>query len=133
LQPESAVGGEAEVAGRSAGFGGAVDVQAILDFVDSGHNVLLGLNSDASETMRNLAAEFGLDVDDRGTKVFDHLHYATLTDGSAPDHTLIAAADLVDSPVMTGGPYKVGAETRKATRALQAASQQLITPPPGPH
>ncbi|KAG2491121.1 hypothetical protein HYH03_010565 [Edaphochlamys debaryana] len=90
---------------KAEGFGGSIDQQTILDFVDSGHNVLLGVNSDVSEAMRNLAAEFGVDLDDRGTKVYDHFHYAVKEDGKQ-DHTLIAATDLVDSPVMVGGPYK---------------------------
>ncbi|EFJ53013.1 hypothetical protein VOLCADRAFT_72245 [Volvox carteri f. nagariensis] len=89
---------------KSEGFGGSVDQQTILDFVDSGHNVLLAVNTDVSEALRNLAAEFGVDVDDRGSKVFDHFNHATL-DGQE-DHTLIAAGDLVDAPVMVGGPYK---------------------------
>lgn len=55
--------------------------------------------------MRNLAAEFGVDVDDRGSKVFDHFHHATL-DGQA-DHSLIAGTDVVDASVLVGGPYKV--------------------------
>ncbi|PNW72980.1 hypothetical protein CHLRE_14g614100v5 [Chlamydomonas reinhardtii] len=89
---------------KAEGFGGSIDQQTILDFVDSGHNVLLGVNSDVSETMRSLAAEFGVDLDDRGTKVYDHFQSATL-DGKE-DPTLIAASDLVDAPVIVGGPYK---------------------------
>ncbi|GIL45161.1 hypothetical protein Vafri_2479 [Volvox africanus] len=86
------------------GFGGKIDRQVILEFVDSGHNVLMALNSDASESMRNLAAEFGIDVDDRGSKVYDHFSHATLN--GKEDHTLIAGGNVVDAPVMVGGPYK---------------------------
>ena len=88
-----------------AGFGGSLDAQTILDFVDSGHNVLLAASSDVSEAMRNLAAEFGVDLDDKGTKVFDHFGHGSVN--GAEDHTLVASSDLVDSPVMTGGPYTV--------------------------
>jgi hypothetical protein len=89
----------------SAGFGGTLDAQTILDFVDSGHNVLLAASSDVSEAMRGLAAEFGVDLDDKGTKVFDHFSHGSIH--GAEDHTLVASSDLVDSPVMTGGPYTV--------------------------
>lgn len=84
--------------------------------MDSGHNVLLGVNSDVSETMRSLAAEFGVDLDDRGTKVYDHFQSATL-DGKE-DPTLIAASDLVDAPVIVGGPYKVGREGQREERGI---------------
>ncbi|PNH04740.1 Dolichyl-diphosphooligosaccharide--protein glycosyltransferase subunit [Tetrabaena socialis] len=90
---------------KAEGFGGSIDQQTILDFVDSGHNVLLAVNSEVSEAMRNLAAEFGVDLDDRGTKLFDHFSYATTADGKH-DHNLVASYDLADAPVIVGGPYK---------------------------
>jgi hypothetical protein len=66
--------------------------------------------------MRNLAAEFGVDVDDRGSKVFDHFNYAIVDDKE--DHTLIAASDLVDAHIMVGGPYKVGRRAARQTKPV---------------
>ena len=66
---------------------------------------MLAVSSSVSEAMRSLAAEFGVDLDDRGAKVFDHFKFAAM-DGQE-DHTLVAAGDMVDAPVMVGGPYNV--------------------------
>ncbi|KXZ51811.1 hypothetical protein GPECTOR_11g252 [Gonium pectorale] len=104
------------------GFGGSIDQQTILDFVDSGHNVLMGVSSEASEAIRNLAAEFGVDLDDKGTKVFDHFNYAAKADGTV-DHTLLATRDLVDAPVITGGPYKKPILFRGAAATVPADSE----------
>lgn len=90
---------------RNAGFGGSLDVPAILEFIDSGRNVLLAANSQVSDTMRTLAAEVGIDVDEKGTKVFDHFSFSSL--GGKADHTLIAASSFVDAPAILGKGVKV--------------------------
>lgn len=109
-----------------AGFGGTLDQQTILDFVDSGHNVLLAASSEVSEAMRSLAAEFGVDLDDKGTKLFDHFSRGA-AGGGLPDDTLVASSELADAPTITGGPYKVreggwawGGVSRRATHTAGA-------------
>ena len=62
---------------------------AILEFVDSGHNLLLAVNSEVSDTMRLLAAEVGVDLDEKGTSVFDHFGAQ-----QAGDPTLIATTEV---------------------------------------
>ncbi len=74
--------------------------------MDSGRNLLMTVNTNVSEALRTLAGEFGVDLDDRGTKVYDHFNAVPNAQG-AVDHTLIKASDMVDSPVITGGPHKV--------------------------
>jgi hypothetical protein len=44
------------------GFGGDVNKLSIVDFVDAGGNVLIALSPDASDTMRGIAAECGVEV-----------------------------------------------------------------------
>lgn len=88
---------------KAEGFGGSIDLQSILQFVDSGHNVLLAVNSDVSETLRNFALECGVELDEKGTKVFDHFNYAVLGE---PDHSLIAATNIINSTIITGKEIK---------------------------
>lgn len=88
------------------GFGGSLDLNAIVEFIDSGRNVLLAANSVVSDTMRALAAEVGVEIDEKGTKVFDHFYHAKRID-QAPDHNLIAATDVVSSKAILPNGVKV--------------------------
>lgn len=47
-----------------AGFGGSVDMAAILDFVDAGHDLILAADSSASDLVRGIATECGVDFDE---------------------------------------------------------------------
>lgn len=112
------------LAPKAESFGGSLDAQTILDFVDSGHSVLLAASSDVSEAMRGLAAEFGVDLDDKGTKVFDHFRHGSVN--GVEDHTLVSSSDLVGLPVMTGGPYTAPVLFRGVAAAVPADSE-LVT------
>lgn len=46
------------------GFGGSIDAAAILDFVDSGHDLIVAANSNASDLIREIATECGVDFDE---------------------------------------------------------------------
>ena len=48
------------------GFGGSVDLAGILDFVDSGHDLILAADSNASDLIREIATECGVDFDEVG-------------------------------------------------------------------
>ncbi|KAL6954548.1 Dolichyl-diphosphooligosaccharide--protein glycosyltransferase 48 kDa subunit [Sarracenia purpurea var. burkii] len=82
-------------------FGGSLDLADILDFVDSGHDLILTADVNASDLIRNIAAECGVDFDeDSSAMVMDHISYA-LSDTEG-DHTLIAADDFIQSDVILG-------------------------------
>ncbi|KAL8231703.1 hypothetical protein R6Q57_001481 [Mikania cordata] len=82
-------------------FGGSLDVAAILDFVDSGRDLIVAADASASDLIRNIAAECGVDFDeDSSAVVIDHGSYAV--SGTEGDHTLIAADDLIQSDVLLG-------------------------------
>lgn len=49
---------------RGAGFGGSIDAAAILDFVDSGHDLIVAADSNASDLIREIATECGVDFDE---------------------------------------------------------------------
>lgn len=82
-------------------FGGSIDAAAILDFVDSGHDLIVAADSNASDLIREIATECGVDFDeDAGALVVDHAGYAvSSTEG---DHTLIASDDFIKSDVILG-------------------------------
>jgi hypothetical protein len=50
-------------------FGGTVDVSVILEFVDSGRNLLLAASPSASEAMREIALECGIKMDETNAYV----------------------------------------------------------------
>ncbi|KAL9394056.1 hypothetical protein Peur_013341 [Populus x canadensis] len=82
-------------------FGGALDLAAVLDFVDSGHDLIIAADSSSSDLIKSLATECGVDFDeDPSALVIDHKSYAIAeTEG---DHTLIAADDYIESDVLLG-------------------------------
>lgn len=82
-------------------FGGALSVEAIVEFIDGGGNVLVAGSRDAADLIRELVTEVGVEMDEEGAAVIDHLHYDSNDDGQ---HTLVAApsSGLIDSEVMTG-------------------------------
>ncbi|KAK8946309.1 Dolichyl-diphosphooligosaccharide--protein glycosyltransferase 48 kDa subunit [Platanthera guangdongensis] len=82
-------------------FGGSLDQAAVLDFVDAGHDLILAADSSASDLIRGIASDFGVDFDeDAEAVVIDHVSYAVSeTDG---EHTVIAADDFIQSDVILG-------------------------------
>ncbi|KAI9096573.1 Dolichyl-diphosphooligosaccharide--protein glycosyltransferase subunit WBP1 [Phlyctochytrium arcticum] len=56
------------------GFGGDLGIGGLLDFVNTGGNILLAASSDISEPLRDFAYEFSVDFDPAGSAVQDHFH-----------------------------------------------------------
>ncbi|GLT39087.1 hypothetical protein SLA2020_132950 [Shorea laevis] len=85
----------------SESFGGSLDLEAVLDFVDSGHDLIVAADASASDLIRNIAAECGVDFDeDPAAMVIDHKSYAISHTDS--DHTLIASDDFIQSDAILG-------------------------------
>lgn len=82
-------------------FGGSVDLAGILDFVDSAHDLIIAADSAASDLIRDIATECGVDFDeDPSAMVIDHTSYSVSnTEG---DHTVIASDDFIQSDVILG-------------------------------
>lgn len=86
-------------------FGGSINTQALTEFIDDGGNILAAVNSRAGDAMKELAAECGMEVDDEGSAVIDHLSFDEKLD-SAKDHTTVVAdpaRQLADIAPMLGG------------------------------
>ncbi|ONM20681.1 Dolichyl-diphosphooligosaccharide--protein glycosyltransferase 48 kDa subunit [Zea mays] len=83
-----------------AGFGGSVDQNAVLEFIDAGLDMILAADSSASDLIRGIATECGVDFDEAKAMVIDHINYAAMdVEG---DHTLIVGDDLIQSDVILG-------------------------------
>uniref|UniRef100_A0A2N9EFX2 Dolichyl-diphosphooligosaccharide--protein glycosyltransferase 48 kDa subunit n=1 Tax=Fagus sylvatica TaxID=28930 RepID=A0A2N9EFX2_FAGSY len=82
-------------------LGGSLDLDAVVDYVDSGHDLILAASASASDLIRNIATECGVDFDDDPlAMVIDHNdHVVSETQG---DHTLIASDDFIQSDVILG-------------------------------
>jgi oligosaccharyltransferase complex subunit beta len=64
-------------------FGGSLGVESILQFVDDGHNLVLVADEGASDPIRELASELGVEFDDEAGLVRDHVSH------HAGDHTVL--------------------------------------------
>ncbi|KAL5715155.1 Dolichyl-diphosphooligosaccharide--protein glycosyltransferase 48 kDa subunit [Ranunculus cassubicifolius] len=82
-------------------FGGSLDLGSVLEFVDSGHDLIIAADKSASDLIRDIATECGVDFDeDSSAVVIDHSSYAVSdVDG---EHTLIASDDFIHSNVILG-------------------------------
>ncbi|XP_051135012.1 dolichyl-diphosphooligosaccharide--protein glycosyltransferase 48 kDa subunit-like [Andrographis paniculata] len=82
-------------------FGGSINAASLLEFVDSGRDLILAADSSASELIRDIAVECGVDFDeDPAAMVIDHTSYAVSE--MEGDHTLVAADDFIQSEVILG-------------------------------
>ncbi|XP_071531387.1 dolichyl-diphosphooligosaccharide--protein glycosyltransferase 48 kDa subunit [Panulirus ornatus] len=107
-------------------FGGALSVETIVEFIDGGGNVLVAGSRDAADLIRELVTEVGVEMDEEGAAVIDHLHYDANDDGQ---HTLVAApsAGLIDSEVMVGSRDAVPLLYR-GTGLITDADNPLVLP-----
>ncbi|XP_057465223.1 dolichyl-diphosphooligosaccharide--protein glycosyltransferase 48 kDa subunit-like [Actinidia eriantha] len=82
-------------------LGSSVDLAAIVDFVDSGRDLIIAADSSASDIIREIAAECGVDFEgDQAAMIIDHTGYAV--SDTVGDHTLIASDDFIQSDVILG-------------------------------
>lgn len=83
-------------------FGGAIDVNTITDFIDNGEgNVLVAASNEVGDILRDLGMEVGLELDERGTSVIDHLNYDIRDIG---DHTrlVVDPSNVIESDLIVG-------------------------------
>jgi oligosaccharyltransferase complex subunit beta len=72
-------------------FGGKMDAQEVLDFIDAGHPVLISGDSEVSDVVRDIATGCGIDFAEDGAVVVDHFHYDVAHDDGT--HTTIVASE----------------------------------------
>eukprot|EP01112_Ceratiomyxa_fruticulosa_P023268 TRINITY_DN8821_c0_g2_i1.p1 TRINITY_DN8821_c0_g2~~TRINITY_DN8821_c0_g2_i1.p1 ORF type:complete len:427 (+),score=100.49 TRINITY_DN8821_c0_g2_i1:198-1478(+) len=77
-----------------------IDSDEYLDFIDNGGNVLVAASSSVSDSIRDLTAECGIQLDESNTAIVDHQNYDVQDyDGK---HTLIIAEEHEDGKVILG-------------------------------
>lgn len=82
-------------------LGGNLDVEAVLEFVDAGHDLILAVDETASDLLRDIATECGVGLDETpGARVVDHQRHAVSEMDS--DHTLVLGAALANASVILG-------------------------------
>lgn len=105
---------------------GSLKLKDVLDFVDSGHDLIVAANANASDFVRNVASECGVDFeDDASAMVVDHTSYAVSE--IEGDHTLIASDNFIKSDVILGG-EKIEAPVlfRGIAHSVNAASALVV-------
>jgi len=70
-------------------FGGDLSASKIASFVDNGGNVLFGLDSRVTDTVRATVSEFGVETDSEETAVIDHFNFSPDFDVEN-DHTVLS-------------------------------------------
>jgi len=82
---------------KAEDLGGALDSKQVLEFIDEGGNVLLAVDEHVSASLRDIAAQSGIDLALPKEKVLDHFN---LRDTS--DHTVIVTDDVATAAGIFG-------------------------------
>jgi len=82
-------------------FGGTLNSETIIEFIDDGGNVMMAGSSNTGEILKDIASECGFEADEEGTFVIDHLNFDARDAGQ---HTMIVSdpANLVKSEKIVG-------------------------------
>lgn len=79
-------------------WGGSIDSEAILDFVEAGHDLIMAVDSTITDDLRGLVSDLGLDIEPRHSSVIDHVAHVV---GEGPaDHSLTFSSAIVPSKPM---------------------------------
>lgn len=84
-------------------FGNGIAANDFLDFIDEGGNVVMTASTDVGDAIKEIAAEVGIEIDDEGTSVIDHMNYDT---SDAGYHNLLVADDFISTSVIVGASPK---------------------------
>ncbi|CAG0894334.1 unnamed protein product [Cyprideis torosa] len=108
-------------------FGGSLSVDIITKFVDGGGNVLMAGNSATSDLIREIATEVGVEMDEEGAAVIDHLHYDTADKGQ---HTLIVGdpSNLIQNAEKIVGSYQHSPFLYRGTGLIADRENPLVLP-----
>lgn len=108
-------------------FGGALSVEGIIEFVDEGGNLIIAGSSEATDLVRELATEVGVEMDEEEAAVIDHLHYDTVADDG--QHTLLTApaSGLLQSRLVVG-PTPTAPLLYRGTGLITDPENPLILP-----
>jgi oligosaccharyltransferase complex subunit beta len=73
---------------------GGIELSKLLEFIDSGHNILSALSSNGKgDIIRELASECNIEIEPIGTSIIDHFYFNNSDEFGY--HTLIAASEFL--------------------------------------
>ncbi|KAK9794636.1 hypothetical protein WJX73_004381 [Symbiochloris irregularis] len=106
-------------------YGGAVDSELILEFIDSGHDLLIAVDSHVSDELRGLIGDLGVDVEPKGSAVRDHVGY--VQSGGEVDHTVIASGEYgaIDG-LFSSGPPEASTVFQGIGMSIPSDSKQVL-------
>ena len=109
-----------------AEFGGSVDAESLLEFVDQGGDLLLAVDARASDELRGLVADFGVDLE-KGHQALDFQSSAELRGDH--DRTLVSSSSYGAAGALFGGQAP---EVGMPRLGLLAGMRHALPPePPG--
>uniref|UniRef100_A0A7S0YD16 Dolichyl-diphosphooligosaccharide--protein glycosyltransferase 48 kDa subunit n=2 Tax=Polytomella parva TaxID=51329 RepID=A0A7S0YD16_9CHLO len=82
-------------------FGGSINLESIIGFVDAGNNVVLAASPSSSPLIRKLSSELGIELKDKETRVYDYFNTVNLDDNSE-DPSRIYSSEFVKSNLILG-------------------------------
>lgn len=108
-------------------FGGDLSVSEITEFVDRGGNLLVACSTYTTDTIRDLASEMGVEVDEEAASLIDHINYDKNDEGM---HTLVVspAENLINAKVIVGESGVGSPLLYRGTGLLVDRNNQLIIP-----
>jgi len=82
-------------------FGGGLTAESVVEFIDDGGNVLIAAGANTGDLVRDIVTEVGIELDEDGTSVIDHLNFDAKDTGH---HNLIHGdpSNLVKSERIVG-------------------------------
>ena len=83
-------------------FGGSVSVQSIAEFIDGGGNVVVSASSNVGDAIRELATEVGIEIDEEGSAVIDHLNFDGGKDDGTHTTLVIPRDNVLTAPTIVG-------------------------------
>jgi len=109
------------LAPRAEELGGGLTADSIIEFIDDGGNVFIVADSETGNVIRDITAECGIELDEDGTTVIDHLHFSAQDQGF---HNLLLAnsANLIKSEKIVG----------KSSNPLLYRGLGMVTDPANP-
>lgn len=113
-------------ASDAAVFGGDISRSELLDFVDNGGNLLIALAPGASDAVRSLASDCGVEPDARGgAQAVDHFSFQAA--GGAADASLVAISSWVDSDAILGAARPAAPVLFRGVAASVPTSSELVS------
>lgn len=79
-----------------------MSVESIAEFIDGGGNVVVSASSAVGDAIRELATEVGIEIDEEGSSVIDHLNFDSGKDDGTHTTLVIPRENVLTAPTIVG-------------------------------